>query len=120
MILKNCWRHCTLNCLKLPEKVVDNRKFQIHIWVLSHVVRRPIVVVSTNDPIDIEDLEILDLKPQKKRQCLNHIFEGIYLPIFWGSVPVLPVTQSPLVIAFRNGLFNAVIVSDGTLKESFF
>lgn len=65
------------------------------------------------NPIDLEDLVILENEltaRQKFRYQRNHFFEGIYLPILWASPPV---TRSPLILAFRNGLFYSVIVSDG-------
>uniref|UniRef100_A0A915DN82 RanBP2-type domain-containing protein n=1 Tax=Ditylenchus dipsaci TaxID=166011 RepID=A0A915DN82_9BILA len=95
----------------------------IHVWVLSHVVCRPIIVVPMNDPVEILqelDKSMESMDRQQKAELLKqqhqpvkkqfHICEGIYLPVLWSSPPI---SRSPLVIAFRNGVFNAVIVSDG-------
>jgi len=62
-----------------------------------------------DDPLDVEELEKLEMKLEKPRQQFSHMCEGIYLPLLWGSQPV---SRSPLVLAFRNGIFHAVIVSD--------
>jgi hypothetical protein len=47
----------------------------------------------------------------KLRQTNNHSYEGIYLPILWA--PRTPVSRSPLILTYRNGQFNAVLISDG-------
>lgn len=51
-------------------------------------------------------------KPINEKSCQNssHACEGIYLPVLWNSPPI---SRSPLIIAYNNGLFYGVIVSDG-------
>lgn len=68
----------------------------------------------TNQTV-LKDLKIINndlMERQKPRIQKNHIFEGIYLPVLWASPPV---TRSPLILTFRNGLFYAVVVSDGKI-----
>lgn len=63
------------------------------------------------NPLSVADLETIEIeKSEKPREYSNNSCEGIYLPVLWGSPPI---SRSPLIIAFHNGLFYAVIVSDG-------
>lgn len=69
------------------------------------------------DFTNVDELDILEINTtEKRRQHFNHSCEGIYLPVFWGSHPV---SRSPLVLAFHNGLYYAVIVSDGNSTNLF-
>jgi len=83
----------------------------IHIFVLAHVVKRPIVVTLMDDPTEMAELSNLDQRNDRAKLKYHHLYEGIYLPVLWDSPPA---TQSPLVIAYRNGAYYAVIVSDVT------
>ncbi|KAI1726113.1 ubiquitin thioesterase ZRANB1 [Ditylenchus destructor] len=114
--LENDWEE-TMNAVASDDECLG----PIHIWALAHVVCRPIVVVPMNEPIDLEQLEqpyehrkqeTNHAKSQRKQ--FSHICEGIYLPVLWGSQPI---SRSPLVVAFRNGLFYAVIVSDALYQR---
>uniref|UniRef100_A0A183C5R2 RanBP2-type domain-containing protein n=1 Tax=Globodera pallida TaxID=36090 RepID=A0A183C5R2_GLOPA len=103
----------------------------IHIWALAHVVCRPIVVHSMDDPIDVDQLLAavnsqsmpggdetdanLALAKRQHNAPQNH-YEGIYLPVLWASPPV---TRSPLFICHRNGHFHAVVVSDDIYQRDF-
>lgn len=62
------------------------------------------------DPMNVEDLQILDLHEKERKEKYCHHYEGIYLPVLWNAPPV---TRSPLVIGYHNGLFHAIIVSEG-------
>jgi hypothetical protein len=83
----------------------------IHIWALSHVVCRPIIVVSMEENTNVAELQNLEYIPPKERSPAHH-FDGIYLPTLWNAAPV---TRSPLIIGHQNGLFYAFVITDGKL-----
>jgi len=63
-----------------------------------------------DDPVELAELNNLEQRNDRAKPKYHHLYEGIYLPVLWDSAPS---TQSPLVIAYRNGAYYAVIVSDG-------
>lgn len=83
---------------------------QIHIWALAHVVCRPIVVVPMEEPLDLSQMDARDAAVASERPAHIHHYEGIYLPVLWGSQPA---SRSPLIIGHQNGLFYALVISDG-------
>jgi hypothetical protein len=63
-----------------------------------------------DDPMNLEDLQMMDVIHEKERNLYCHHFEGIYLPVLWGAPPV---SRSPLVIGYHNGVFHSIIISEG-------
>ncbi|KAH7731945.1 trabid-like protein [Aphelenchoides avenae] len=92
----------------------DDSLEPIHIWALSHVVCRPILVVPMEETIDVSQLDDVDSNAATERPVHVHHYEGIYLPVLWGSPPA---SRSPLIIGHQNGLFYAIAVSDGTYQR---
>lgn len=62
------------------------------------------------ETIDVSQLDDVDSNAATERPVHVHHYEGIYLPVLWGSPPA---SRSPLIIGHQNGLFYAIAVSDG-------
>ncbi|KAK0396789.1 hypothetical protein QR680_001856 [Steinernema hermaphroditum] len=75
----------------------------IHIFVLAHVIARPIVVIMMDEAHNEEEM-------REKESCKNtHCYEGIYLPVL---LPISLCSRSPVIIGYQNGSFYALITSE--------
>lgn len=63
-----------------------------------------------------ETIETPQQQEKNQRQNGQHIYEGIYLPLLWAHHSA-PISRSPLLLTYRNGQFQAVIVSDNLYQR---
>eukprot|EP00668_Euglena_longa_P044173 GGOE01058777.1.p1 GENE.GGOE01058777.1~~GGOE01058777.1.p1 ORF type:complete len:1040 (-),score=169.46 GGOE01058777.1:992-4111(-) len=89
------WDEEWLEELKL---VQDHSKSltEIHVLVLAHVVRRPIVVYSPQFTKDVDGNPLAPI-----------YFGGIYLPLLWDPMQML--SRTPLLLAYNDSHFTALI-----------
>jgi len=69
---------------------------EIHVFVLAHVVRRPIIVYSPNFTKDVDGQPLAPI-----------YFGGIYLPLLWAPAKIL--SKTPLLLAYNDSHFTALI-----------
>uniref|UniRef100_A0A1I7Z2U7 Ubiquitinyl hydrolase 1 n=1 Tax=Steinernema glaseri TaxID=37863 RepID=A0A1I7Z2U7_9BILA len=75
----------------------------IHVFVLAHVIARPIIVIMMDEAHNEEEM-------REKESCKNtHCYEGIYLPVL---LPISLCSRSPVILGYQNGSFHALVTSE--------
>ncbi|XP_018595220.1 OTU domain-containing protein 7B isoform X2 [Scleropages formosus] len=89
--------------VKSSEMPIYESLEEFHVFVLAHVMRRPIIVVADTMLKDSEGEAFAPIS-----------FGGIYLPL---EVPAIECQSTPLVLAYDNGHFSALAFIEQ--KDSF-
>jgi len=76
----------------------------IHVFVLAHVLRRPILVYS--------DAWVRDADGAATQPCR---FGGVYLPLLFSSPT--ETARAPLALAYANSHFSALVAFEGALPD---
>ncbi|KAL4646788.1 OTU domain-containing protein 7B-like isoform X1 [Arapaima gigas] len=84
--------------VKSPEMPIYESLEEFHVFVLAHMLQRPIIVVADTMLKDSEGDAFAPIP-----------FGGIYLPL---EVPALECQSSPLVLAYDNGHFSALVSAE--------
>ncbi|CAD5215834.1 unnamed protein product [Bursaphelenchus okinawaensis] len=87
----------------------NNPTEAIHIFALSHLLQRPIIVLPVSSIGSSSKRQANLLSLATSRSCAYHFLEGFYVPVF-SEIEV--VSRSPLCLIHDNGVFYNWITGD--------